>query len=65
MEMEFLSVDVLDVYQENNTKEKIFIISNAELYSDRKWFRAVVFRNENGNVYVMQINEFLNNHTKL
>lgn len=65
MEIEFLSVDVLDVYQENITKEKMFIISNAELYSDRKWFRVVVFRNELGNVYVMQINEFLNNHTKL
>lgn len=64
MEINLLSVDVNDVYFHNETKEIIFIISMAELFWDKRIFRAVVFRNDSGNVFVRQINDFLNNHTK-
>ncbi len=55
-----LSIDVNDIYKDNKTNETYFIVANCDMkYLDDRWFRGVVYRDEKGNIFTMQINEFI------
>lgn len=65
MKPELLSIDVNDVYKDKDDNQVYFIISNCSLYWDNRWYRGVTFRDEHGNIFTYQINDFLNKHVKL